>query len=146
QVRRELDPLEAPREREGQGLGQGGLPDPRHVLHQDVAAAQERHHQAVDGPGLAEDHLAQLRLQGRDVVEGAGAHGPAAETPRRPATQSSHCPMAFICSTSFVSTSSWSTWARVWRGRWGSAESAKPQVTAVAMAALARASRASTLS
>jgi hypothetical protein len=63
QVGRELDPLEVGGARAGQGLGQGGLADTRHVFHEHVATANQGHRQLPDDVGLAQDDSPQAHLQ-----------------------------------------------------------------------------------
>ena len=54
-VRRELHAPEGAAGGPGEGLAEGGLPDTRHVLHQDVSLAQEGYDRHLDRGALAYD-------------------------------------------------------------------------------------------
>ena len=64
EVRGELDAGEGAVDAPGQGFGQGGLADARHVLQEDVAVAEEGHQHHLHGLGLAHDDLAHVLLDG----------------------------------------------------------------------------------
>ena len=80
QVRRELDPSEAAAEAPGDRLGEDRLAGARHVLDQEVAAAQERDERQPDFVVLADDHaldvgedlLASLLKVGHQAPRGIG--------------------------------------------------------------------------
>src|SRR2546430_12821304 len=66
----ELDAAEGATEGSGESLGEDGLPGPRDVLDEDVAAAEERHERELDLVMLAEndpldvlDHAVDLRRE-----------------------------------------------------------------------------------
>ena len=67
QVRRELDPPEAAAEAPGDRLGEDGLAGARHVLDQEVAAAQQRDERQPDLVVLADDHALDV---GEDLLAG----------------------------------------------------------------------------
>jgi hypothetical protein len=60
QVGGELDPREGEVEHLAERLHRKRLGEAGHALHQQVPAAQQRHHHAVDERALAHDHLAHL--------------------------------------------------------------------------------------
>ena len=63
EVRRELDTPECATKRAGQGAGQHGLADARHVLDEDVAVAQDGDKQELSGLPLADHHALNLAVQ-----------------------------------------------------------------------------------
>ena len=67
QVRRELDPPEGAAEAPRDGLGEHGLAGARHVLDQEVAAAQQGHQGEADLVVLAHDDALDV---GEDLVAG----------------------------------------------------------------------------
>ena len=67
QVRRELDPPERATEAPGDGLGQDRLAGARHVLDQEVAAAQQGDEREPDFVVLADDDALDV---GEDLVPG----------------------------------------------------------------------------
>ena len=62
----ELDALELRLDGGGKGLDAQGLGESRHAFQQDVAVGEKADQQPFDHVLLADDHLADLHLQGVD--------------------------------------------------------------------------------
>ena len=75
EVGRELEAGEGAAADPGEGLADEGLGQAGHALEQAVAARQEAHDQALDGPVLADDDLLDLEDRGLEAlgVVGGGA-------------------------------------------------------------------------
>ena len=68
QVRGELHPRELQAKGAGQGMGQRGFANPRHVVDQQVTTGQQAGHAILDLCGFAHNHRVKLVEQGFEFV------------------------------------------------------------------------------